>query len=254
MRSLKPAVIVNAAAYTAVDKAECEPELAMAINGTAPGVLAEEAKRLDTLLVHYSTDYVYDGSKTSAWVETDAPNPLNVYGKTKLAGDEAIAAAGGDYLIFRTSWVYGARGNNFLLTMLRLARERQELRVVDDQKGAPTSSECIALATAKVLTQVLAPSGGMQGRSGIYNLACSGSTTWFGFAREILESSQGSLLATLPKLIPIPTSEFPRPATRPMNSVLSGVRLKQAFGVQMPDWKVALSRVVETLREGLAQE
>ena len=144
VRAAQPAVVINAAAYTAVDKAESDPELAMAINGTGPGVIAEEAKRLGSLLVHYSTDYVFDGTKQGAYVETDAPNPVNVYGRTKLAGDEAIQAVGGDFLILRTSWVYGARGSNFLLTMLRLARERSELRIVDDQIGAPTSSECIA--------------------------------------------------------------------------------------------------------------
>ncbi|MGD0892117.1 MAG: dTDP-4-dehydrorhamnose reductase [Terracidiphilus sp.] len=249
-----PAVIVNAAAYTAVDKAESEPELAMAINGIAPGVLAEEAKRAGALLVHYSTDYVYDGTKQSAWVETDAPNPLNVYGRTKLAGDEAIAAVGCDHLIFRTSWVYGARGNNFLLTMLRLSKERAELRVVDDQTGAPTSSECIAQATADVLAQVLGPGGGgLQGRSGIYNLACSGATTWFGFAKALLEKSAAALGAGTPKMIPIPTSEFPRPATRPMSSRLSGARLEEAFGVRMPHWEDALALVLETLKDGVAR-
>src|ERR1700691_884691 len=166
VRAAQPTVIVNAAAYTAVDKAEAAREPAMAINATGPGVIAEEARRLGALMVHYSTDYVYDGSKQGPWVETDKPNPLSVYGKTKLAGDEAIAAVGGDYLILRTSWVYGARGGNFLLTMLRLAKERPELRIVDDQTGSPTTSECIAQATAAILSQVVAPAGdGMAGRS-----------------------------------------------------------------------------------------
>jgi dTDP-4-dehydrorhamnose reductase len=254
MRAAEPAVIVNAAAYTAVDKAESETELAMAINGTAPGVLAEEAKRLGSLLVHYSTDYVYDGTKQGLYVETDAPNPRNVYGKTKLAGDEAIAAVGCEHLILRTSWVYGARGNNFLLTMLRLSKERAELRIVDDQTGAPTSSECIAEATADILAQVLAPAGGgLEGRSGVYNLTCAGATTWFGFAKAFLEKSAGSNGAGAPKLIPIPTSEFPRPATRPANSRLSGARIKETFGVVMPDWESALDMVLETLRDGVAQ-
>jgi dTDP-4-dehydrorhamnose reductase len=251
VRAAEPAVIVNAAAYTAVDKAETEPELAMAINGTAPGVLAEEAKRLGSVLVHYSTDYVYDGTKQGAWVETDAPNPLNVYGKTKLAGDEAIAAVGCEHLILRTSWVYGARGNNFLLTMLRLSKERAELRIVDDQTGAPTSSECIAEATADILAQLLAPAGGgLQGRSGVYNLTCAGATTWFGFAKALLEKSAGSLGAGTPELTPIATSAFPRPAARPMNSRLSGARIKETFGVVMPDWESALDMVLETLRDG----
>jgi dTDP-4-dehydrorhamnose reductase len=247
-RAAAPAVMVNAAAYTAVDKAESEPELAMAINGTAPGVLAEEAKRLGSILVHYSTDYVFDGTKQGPYVETDAPHPLNVYGRTKLAGDEAIQTVGGDSLILRTSWVYGARGNNFLLTMLRLAKEKTELRIVDDQIGSPTSSEFIAQATADILAQVLAPAGGgLQGRSGIYNLTCGGETSWFGFAKEFLSERSGS---AAPKLIPIPTREFPRPATRPANSRLSCRRVEETFGVVMPDWKVALALVLETLNEG----
>ncbi len=248
VRAAAPAVMVNAAAYTAVDKAESEPELAMAINGTAPGVLAEEAKELGCVLAHYSTDYVFDGTKQGPYVETDAPHPLNVYGRSKLAGDEAIEAVGGDYLILRTSWVYGARGNNFLLTMLRLAKERAELRIVDDQIGSPTTSECIAQATADILTQVLAPGGsGLEGRSGIYNLTCAGATTWFGFAREFLSAQVGS---AAPKLIPITTGEFPRPAKRPANSRLSCRRVEETFGVAMPDWKVALGLVLETLNEG----
>jgi dTDP-4-dehydrorhamnose reductase len=212
-------------------------------------VIAEEAKRLGALMVHYSTDYVYDGSKQGAWVETDAPGPLNVYGQTKLAGDEAIAAAGGDYLILRTSWVYGARGANFLLTMLRLAKDRPELRIVDDQTGSPTTSECIAQATADILAQVLSPRGeGMAGRSGVYHLTNSGATTWFGFAKEFL-----SRQANCPKLTPIPASEYPVPAKRPVNSVLSCEKLARTFGVRMPSWEVALDLVLETLAEGIAR-
>jgi dTDP-4-dehydrorhamnose reductase len=248
VRATAPAVIVNAVAYTAVDKAESETELAMAINGTAPGVLAEEAKKLGSVLVHYSTDYVFDGTKQGPYVESDAPNPMNVYGRSKLAGDEAIEAMGGDFLILRTSWVYGARGNNFLLTMLRLAKEKAELRIVDDQIGSPTTSECIAQATADILAQVLAPAGGgLAGRSGIYNLTCAGEASWFGFAKEFLSAQIGS---ATPKLIPIPTSEFPRPAKRPANSRLSCRRVEETFGVAMPDWKVALALVLETLNEG----
>jgi dTDP-4-dehydrorhamnose reductase len=251
VRAAKPAVILNAAAYTAVDKAETDPELATAINATAPGVIAEEAKRLGSILVHYSTDYVFDGTKQDPYVETDAPNPINVYGKTKLAGDQAIQAVGGDYLILRTSWVYGARGSNFLLTMLRLAQERPELRIVDDQIGAPTSSECIAQATANVLAQLLAPSGrGLDGRSGIYNLTSTGETTWFGFAKALLTKSSGTFGFMVPNLIPIKTSEFPRPANRPANSRLSCQRLEQTFGVTLPHWEDALSLVLETLAEG----
>jgi len=246
IRAAEPNVIVNAAAYTAVDKAEATPEPAWALNATGPAVIAEEAKRLGAVMVHYSTDYVYDGSKQGPWVETDAPGPLNVYGKTKLAGDEAIAAAGGDYLILRTSWVYGARGANFLLTMLRLAKERPELRIVDDQAGSPTTSECIAQATADILAQVLSPRGeGMAGRSGVYHLTNSGATTWFGFAKAFL-----SRLPACPKLAPITTSEYPVPAKRPVNSVLSCERLAETFGVRMPSWEHALELVLETLAEG----
>ena len=247
VRAAAPAVIVNAAAYTAVDKAESEPELAMAINGTAPGVLAEEARRLGSMLVHYSTDYVFDGTKQGPYVETDAPNPLNVYGRTKLAGDQAIESVGGNYLILRSSWVYGARGSNFLLTILRLAKEREELRIVDDQIGAPTSSECIAQATA-ILAQVLAPTGGgLEGRSGIYHLTCGGETTWFGFAKALLTRSAATSGVAIPKLIPIKTSEYPRPAQRPANSRLSCKRLEETFGVRMPHWEEAMSLVLETL-------
>ena len=253
LRSADPAVIVNAAAYTAVDKAESEPDVATAINATAPGVLAEEAKRLGSILVHYSTDYVFDGTKQGEYVESDAPNPQNVYGKTKLAGDKAIEASGCEHLILRTSWVYGARGNNFLLTMLRLARERTELRIVDDQTGAPTTSECIAQGTANILAQVIGPSGsGLCGRSGVYNLTNAGATTWFGFAQELLTRSASSMGTSLPKLIPVPTSEFPRPAVRPTNSRLSCLRLEETFGVRMPAWESALALVLETLKDGVA--
>jgi len=249
IRAAEPNVIVNAAAYTAVDKAEASPDPAWALNATGPAVIAEEAKRLGALMVHYSTDYVYDGSKQGSWVETDAPGPLNVYGETKLAGDEAIAAAGGDYLILRTSWVYGARGANFLLTMLRLAKERPELRIVDDQTGSPTTSECIAQATADILAQVLSPRGdGMAGRSGVYHLTNSGATTWFGFAKEFLSKQP-----VCPKLTPIPASEYPVPAKRPVNSVLCCEKLAEAFGVRMPSWELALELVLETLAEGAAR-
>jgi dTDP-4-dehydrorhamnose reductase len=248
VRAAEPTVIVNAAAYTAVDKAEASPEPAWAINATGPGVIAEEAKRLGALMVHYSTDYVYDGSKQGPWVETDKPNPLSVYGKTKLAGDEAIAAVGGDFLILRTSWVYGARGGNFLLTMLRLAKERPELRIVDDQTGSPTTSECLAQATADILSQVIAPGDALAGRSGVYHLTSSGATTWFGFAKAFLSKQ-----AICPKLTPIPASEYPLPARRPVNSVLSCDRIAETFGVRMPSWELALDLVLETLAEGAAR-
>jgi dTDP-4-dehydrorhamnose reductase len=251
VRAAEPAVILNAAAYTAVDKAESDSDLALAINGTAPVVIAEEAKRLGSLLIHYSTDYVFDGSKPVPYIETDAPHPINEYGRTKLAGDQATQSVGGDCLILRTSWVYGTRGSNFLLTMLRLAQERSELQIVDDQIGAPTSSECIAQATANILAQILAPaSGGLNGRSGIYNLTSSGETSWFGFAEALLTESSGTFGFTVPNLIPIKTSEFPRPAKRPANSRLSCQRLEETFGVTLPHWKDALTLVLETIAEG----
>ena len=179
VREISPDLIVNAAAYTAVDRAEAEPEPAMAVNGTAPGLLAEEAKRIGAAIIHYSTDYVFDGAKTTPYTEEDAPNPLNVYGRTKLAGEQAVQAAGVPHLILRTSWVYGMRGKNFLLTILRLAREREELKIVDDQIGAPTWSRTIAEATAQILTSGAWP---VSGASGIYHLTASGSTSWYGFA------------------------------------------------------------------------
>jgi dTDP-4-dehydrorhamnose reductase len=250
VQSEQPTVIVNAAAYTAVDKAETDQELAMAINGTAPGVLAQEARQLGSLLVHYSTDYVFNGSGTTPWQESDTPAPLNVYGQTKLAGDLAIAASGCEHLIFRTSWVYGARGTNFLLTMLRLAQERSELSIVDDQIGAPTTSECIAQATADVLAQVLSPAGkGIDGRSGVYNLTNGGETSWCGFARAIFTRAHTLLATPQPTVLSIPTSAFPRPAARPMNSRLSPDKLQQTFGLHLPPWEHGLTLVLETLAE-----
>ena len=225
----------------------------MAINGTAPGVIAEEAKRLGSLLVHYSTDYVFDGTKQGPYVETDAPNPVNVYGRTKLAGDQAIQAVGGDYLILRTSWVYGARGSNFLLTMLRLARERTELRIVDDQIGAPTSSECIAQATADILAQLLAPAGGgLDGRSGIYNLTSTGETSWFGFAKALLTRSAATYGFAVPNLIPISTSDYPRPAKRPANSCLSCQQLAKTFGITASMGRCAFPRAGDACRRSFS--
>lgn len=246
-----PAVIVNAAAYTAVDKAESEADLAMAINGTAPAVLAEEARRRGALLMHYSTDYVYDGTGTRPWLETDATEPRNVYGRTKLAGDEAIQASGCEHLIFRTSWVYGARGNNFLLTMLRLAKEKAELGIVADQIGAPTGSECIAQATAAVLAQ--AQGRNLNGRSGVYHLVNGGETSWHGFAEAIFARAEELLQWPRPVLRPLTTSEYPRPAARPSNSRLNGEKLTAAFGVRLPEWPEALELVLEKLAQGVAR-
>ena len=237
---VKPTVIANAAAYTAVDKAETETALAEAINATGPAVLAEEAKKIGALLVHYSTDYVFEGAGNAARTETSPTGPLNVYGKTKLAGDQAIAASGCEHLIFRTSWVYGARGANFLLTMLKLAKERESLSIVSDQVGAPTTSVSIAQATAAVLAQVLAPGKGIDGRSGVYNLTNGGEASWFDFAKTIFAKSHMLWDAPQPTLTPIPTSAFPRPAPRPLNSRLSGEKLEKTFGVTLPHWETAL--------------
>jgi dTDP-4-dehydrorhamnose reductase len=242
LRDVKPHVIVNAAAYTAVDKAEEEPDLSQAVNGTAPAILAEEAKKLGAALVHYSTDYVFDGEKQEPYTEEDSPNPLGVYGRTKLAGDEAIQSTGLPYLIFRTSWVYGLKGKNFLLTVQRLAKERGELKIVDDQIGSPTWCRTIAQTTANVLTQILPQNSPgdlscFEQAFGLYNLVCGGQTSWFGFARAILEASSSSHDT---KLIPIPTSEYPTPAKRPKNSVLSTEKLRSAFGIAPPAWDVTL--------------
>lgn len=234
VRRQRPDIIVNAAAYTAVDRAEAEPALAMAINGTAPGILAAEALRLNALLVHYSTDYVFDGTKRGPYSEDDAPAPLNVYGRTKLAGERAVQASGARHLILRTSWVYGARGNNFLVTMSRLAAERDELKVVDDQIGAPTWCRDIATATAAILARLQDKDGA---RNGIYNLSAQGSTSWHGFAAEILAHAAAKPKA---RLLPIPTSAYPSAAARPLNSVLSHDKLKMTFGVELPDWRASL--------------
>ncbi|OYW63633.1 MAG: dTDP-4-dehydrorhamnose reductase [Hydrogenophilales bacterium 12-64-13] len=242
VRSIAPAIIVNPAAYTAVDKAESEPERAHAVNAVAPGVLAEEAARLGAVLVHYSTDYVFDGSGDTPWREDDATGPLNVYGVTKLAGEQAIAAAGCRHLIFRTSWVYGARGSNFLLTMRRLMRERPELKIVADQVGAPTWCRDLAEATAQVLTQLRAP-GCVQDESrwGVYHMTNTGETSWHGFAEAIRALDEFDETVTPARLVPIPGSDYPTPARRPLNSRLDNDRLEQAFGLRLRDWRAALA-------------
>jgi dTDP-4-dehydrorhamnose reductase len=234
VREANPDVIVNAAAYTAVDKAESERDVAFAVNATAPGILAEEAKRNGALLVHYSTDYVFDGTKPAPYVEEDEPNPLNVYGASKLTGERAIAASGCRHLILRTSWVYGPRGSNFYLTMLRLARERPELRVVDDQVGAPTSSLAIARATAQLLRR---------DALGLYHMCAAGVTTWCGFARAILARAG---VAT--PVVAIGTEDYPMPAKRPLNSRLDCSRLHAAFGVALAPWEEQLSEVTLAAR------
>jgi dTDP-4-dehydrorhamnose reductase len=245
IRATRPDLIVNAAAYTAVDKAESEPDLAMAINGTAPGIMAEEAKRLGAAMVHYSTDYVFDGTKTSPYTEEDTPNPINVYGKTKLAGEQAVQATGIPHLIFRTSWVYGLRGKNFLLTILRLAQERDELKIVDDQVGAPTWSRLIAEATAQILAQIRMPIAHHPLRiaevSGLYHLTSAGQTSWHGFARAILDHSGLVGIKPLARLTAIPGADYPLPAPRPGNSGLSNKKMQQVFGLALPAWDAALA-------------
>jgi dTDP-4-dehydrorhamnose reductase len=240
VRKHAPTCIVNAAAHTAVDKAEQEEALALRINGEAPGVLAEEAKRIDAWLVHYSTDYVFDGAKPRPYVENDPTTPLNAYGRTKLAGQRAVAQAGGQHLVFRTSWVYGPRGANFYLTMRRLFRERPELRIVDDQVGAPTSSHTIADATAQVLARVLA-SNGSRTTGGIYHLVAAGETSWYGFAQAILAHHPPAAGNLAPRLIPIPSQDYPTPARRPLNSRLDTAKLRNAFGVTLPSWQDGLA-------------
>lgn len=239
IRQIKPNLIINPAAYTAVDKAESEPELAMRINGTAPGVMAEEAKKLGAAMVHYSTDYVFDGTKSTPYLETDPTCPINVYGATKLAGEQAIQAVGIPHLILRTSWVYGMYGKNFLLTMLRLAQERDELRIVADQYGAPTWCRTIADTTAHIVAQAKGekrPQDWWQDRSGLYHLTSQGQTTWHGFTQAILENS---ILAKKPILTPILTQDYPLPAKRPAYSSLSCERLTNTF-CGLPAWENAL--------------
>ena len=236
VRALAPDLIVNAAAHTAVDQAESEPELAFAINARAPGVLAEEAARLGVPLIHYSTDYVFDGEKAAPYTEDDAPNPLGVYGQSKLAGEQAIAAVGEQHLILRTSWVYSTHGRNFLLTMQRLLQEKPELRVVADQIGAPTWAGTIATSTRQLIDRWQA---GQAGAWGTYHLTAQGETSWFGFAQAISEQLkvQGKPCANL---VPIPSSEYPTPARRPLNSRLDCSRLQREWHVSQPDWRQAL--------------
>ncbi len=238
VRETAPTIIINAAAYTAVDKAESEPDLAMAINGAAPGILAEEAKKVGAALVHYSTDYVYDGEKRTPYVETDATNPLNVYGTTKLAGDLAIQAVGVPHLILRTSWVYGWRGNNFLMTMLRLARERTEIRVVNDQHGTPNWSRWLAEATAEVVSNIQSDQNrSFADVSGVYNLSASGQTTWYGFAKAILENVPKHFELKITSLVPIATSDYPLPASRPHYAVMDGTKINKTVNITCREWQ-----------------
>ena len=242
----KPSVIVNAAAYTAVDKAESEQELARAVNAIAPAALAQAARDNDALLIHYSTDYVFDGSKASAYIESDPVNPLNAYGRTKAEGEAAVEKSGCRYLIFRTSWVYSERGANFLLTMLRLARQRDELRIVNDQVGAPTSTHSLARATADIVQRYSAEEW-TDGRSGLYHMADRGSTSWFGFAKAILDRASTLIGTPLPRLTPIASAEYPTAARRPLNSILSCEKLQGALGMSMPNWESSLEEVLHAV-------
>ena len=246
VRAIAPDVIVNAAAYTAVDRAESEPELAYIINAQAPKVLAEEAAALGAWLVHYSTDYVFDGSGTATRYETDSTAPLNVYGHTKRDGELAILASGCKHLIFRTSWVYAARKHNFIHTMLRLAKEKDSLQVIDDQFGAPTGAELIADVTALSLRQCLS-----QGcESGVYHLAAAGETTWFEHAKHVIARARDAgwpLRVADEAVVPVTTDAFPTTAVRPRNSRLNTQRLQSTFGLHIPDWRVGVDRALDEI-------
>jgi dTDP-4-dehydrorhamnose reductase len=253
VRRAAPDIILNAAAYTAVDRAETERDLAYAINEQAPRVLAEEAARRRALIVHYSTDYIFDGGKTepksTPWIESDTPNPLNVYGASKLAGEQAVESTGGRFLIFRTSWVYGPHGNNFLLTMLRLARERDRLSIVDDQIGGPTTSIELARATHSIVTGILAGRFGVpKDWTGLYHMTCSGSVSWFGFAQAIFARAAELLDLKPPTLTPIATKDYPTPAARPRYSVLSNAKLHARFAEKLSPWESALEETLQVLR------
>ncbi len=243
VRALRPDVIVNAAAHTAVDKAESEPEIARLLNATTPGVLAEEAARLGAWLVHYSTDYVFDGSGTRPWVETDAPAPLSVYGATKLEGEQHIQQTGCRHLILRTSWVYAARGGNFAKTMLRLGSERERLTVIDDQWGAPTGADLLADVTAHAVRHLQS----RPGDGGLYHCVASGETNWHSYAKYVLEharQAQPAIELKATEVAPVPTSAFPTPARRPHNSRLDTTRLQTTFGLVLPPWQQGVARML----------
>ena len=245
VRRVAPDVIVNAAAYTAVDKAETEADLARTINALAPGVLAEEAEKLGAWLVHYSTDYVFDGSGEKPWLESDVTGPLSIYGASKLEGEQAVARCA-KHLIFRTSWVYAARGVNFAKTMLRLARERDQLKVIDDQIGAPTGAELLADVTALAVHAVQ----GQQGLAGLYHLAASGETSWHGYARLVIGHARqmGQPIRVADEALEaIPTSAYPTPARRPHNSRLNTQKLQAAFGLSLPDWQPGVKRMLDEI-------
>jgi dTDP-4-dehydrorhamnose reductase len=243
VRDVRPNVIVNSAAHTAVDKAESEPALARTINALAPGVLAQEAAQLGALLVHYSTDYVFDGSGSRPWTEADTPAPLSVYGQTKLEGEQLIQAACPRHLIFRTSWVYAARGGNFAKTMLRLAQERERLTVIDDQIGAPTGADLLADITAHAIRATLQHPT----HAGLYHLVASGQTSWFEYAKYVLtqvNTAQPAIKLIVTEVAPVPTSAFPTPAQRPHNSRLDTSKLENTFGLKLPHWQQGVARML----------
>jgi dTDP-4-dehydrorhamnose reductase len=249
VRAVAPDVIVNAAAHTAVDRAESEPKLARAINAIAPGVLAREAATLDAWLVHYSTDYVFDGSGDAPWIETDATAPLNVYGATKLEGEQLIRQSGCKHLIFRTGWVYGARGGNFAKTMLRLAKERERLTVIDDQIGAPTGADLLADVTAHAIRAAQA----RPELSGLYHLVAGGEISWHGYASFVIEFARQTGLPIMVKsgsIEAVPTSAFPTPAKRPHNSRLNTKNLQRAFDLHLPPWQTGVTRMLTEILEG----
>ncbi len=244
VHSIRPSLIINAAAYTAVDRAESEPELAYKINAFAPGVLAEEAKRLGAGLIHYSTDYVFAGTSDRPYREDDPTGPVSIYGQSKLVGEEAIRASGAEYWILRTAWVYSTRGKNFLLTMLRLMRERPSLGIVADQQGTPTWSQVIAAATSQMLAQTRLS---LRETSGTYHLTCRGHTTWYGFAEAIRREAiaLGILPESAARIEAITTQDYPTPAKRPAYSVLEVTKLEQTFGLRLPEWEHALKLCLE---------
>jgi dTDP-4-dehydrorhamnose reductase len=243
VRAVAPGLIVNAAAHTAVDKAESEPDFARALNALAPGVLAREAAALGALLVHYSTDYVFDGSGSAPWTEDAPTGPLSVYGRTKCEGEERIRQSGCRHLIFRTSWVYAARGGNFAKTMLKLAAERDRLTIISDQYGAPTGAELLADVTAHAARMTLANPD----LAGTYHLAAAGETTWHGYACHVIEFARARgvpIQVALDAILPVPTSAFPTPAQRPANSRLATARLRDAFGLTLPAWQSGVERML----------
>jgi len=247
VRAIRPDLIVNAAAHTAVDKAESEPELARTLNALAPQVLAQEAAQLGAWLVHYSTDYVFDGSGDTPRLETDATGPLSVYGATKLEGEQLIAAANPRHLIFRTSWVYAARGGNFAKTMLRLAQERDKLTVINDQIGAPTGADLLADVTAHAIRQLTQAPASAEALAGIYHLVASGETSWFAYAKHVLAQAQliqPAIQIKAKQVDPVPTSAFPTPATRPHNSRLNTTKLQTTFGLTLPPWQAGVNRML----------